>query len=417
MIDIIKYKNWYKLNLVFALLSSGLAYLVCWIYQDDKLLLPSTILLAFNILAIFFYLKKKEELSFYTVYTNFFIVLPIFSTAVNLSFTITALYTSLMVTAFLLIMKKKELLIIISFAIISFILFLLSNIYLPKEELLSFKKLDFILSFIVILSLVNNLIQYSALRRAQIEELDFKNSELERYIETNLELENFAFVASHDLRTPIRNIMGFSQLLKAKTTDRLLPKEVEYLDMIIDSTSYMNQLVLDLLKYSNSNEIEYEIDGINLLGLLNQVTISLSSVIEEKSASINIEIDPEHKIHGDKDMLHVVFENLLSNALLYVDKGVSPQIKVASKFINDEIHINVSDNGIGIKPEYRETVFLLLKQLQARSVNSGTGIGLSIAKKVIEKHHGNISIESNPNGGSVFNVTLPIDPMLKTKST
>lgn len=417
MIDIIKYKNWYKLNLVFALLSSGLAYLVCWIYQDDKLLLPSTILLAFNILAIFFYLKKKEELSFYTVYTNFFIVLPIFSTAVNLSFTITALYTSLMVTAFLLIMKKKELLIIISFAIISFILFLLSNIYLPREELLSFKKLDFILSFIVILSLVNNLIQYSALRRAQIEELDFKNSELERYIETNLELENFAFVASHDLRTPIRNIMGFSQLLKAKTTDRLLPKEVEYLDMIIDSTSYMNQLVLDLLKYSNSNAIEYEIDGINLLGLLNQVTISLSSVIEEKSASINIEIDPEHKIHGDKDMLHVVFENLLSNALLYVDKGVSPQIKVASKFINDEIHINVSDNGIGIKPEYRETVFLLLKQLQARSVNSGTGIGLSIAKKVIEKHHGNISIESNPNGGSVFNVTLPIDPMLKTKST
>lgn|GEM_PF-1971299 len=407
MVDFIRHNSWFKQNLFICLITSFGYFGVYWYYQYDPILLPASIFLVLTVLSLVLYFSQKDELSFYLIYFNFFLVLPIFSYIIDVNFTIIGTYIVLLVNAFIMVVDNKALIIVSGLSLLSFGAFVLVNIFFVGDDILVLRTFDLILAFVVVLSLVNTLLQFNAEKRQQIQELDNKNEELEKYIESNLELENFAFIASHDLKTPIRNIMGFSQLLKSKSSDRLKANESEYLDLIINSTKHMNQLVTDILKYSKSDTLDYQSEQINLSSLMSLVIKDLAAIIDEKSATLHMDIQKDQVIYGDSSMLQSVFRNLLINSLNYVTEGIKPKITLASNIVREETVISVIDNGIGISPEYRETVFLLFKRLHSQMSYAGTGIGLSIAKKVINKHGGRIWIESNPSGGSIFKVVLP----------
>jgi len=407
LVDFIRHNSWFKQNLFICLITSFGYFGVYWYYQYDPILLPASIFLVLTVLSLVLYFSQKDELSFYLIYFNFFLVLPIFSYIIDVNFTIIGTYIVLLVNAFIMVVDNKALIIVSGLSLLSFGAFVLVNIFFVGDDILVLRTFDLILAFVVVLSLVNTLLQFNAEKRQQIQELDNKNEELEKYIESNLELENFAFIASHDLKTPIRNIMGFSQLLKSKSSDRLKANESEYLDLIINSTKHMNQLVTDILKYSKSDTLDYQSEQINLSSLMSLVIKDLAAIIDEKSATLHMDIQKDQVIYGDSSMLQSVFRNLLINSLNYVTEGIKPKITLASNIVREETVISVIDNGIGISPEYRETVFLLFKRLHSQMSYAGTGIGLSIAKKVINKHGGRIWIESNPSGGSIFKVVLP----------
>lgn len=412
LIDFIRHNKWYRQNLLICLYTSFLYIAVYWYFDYLPLLLPAGIFMLLTFLSLtFFYIVKNAELSFYTIYANFFLVLPLFTQVVDVNFAIISVYLALLVNAFLMVSDKHALMIISLACLTSFITFVYVNLYHVNNDILDIPLIDFTLSFIILLSVINTLLQFNYERTLRTQELDDKNKELEKYIKSNLELENFAFIASHDLRSPIRNIMSFSQLLKAKTTDRLNPREISYLDMIINSTSNMDQMVSDILKYSKSDTIEYQTEQLALNTIVNDVLVELESLIEKKSASIHVNISNEHHIHGDKPMLHSAFLNLLLNAINYVEEDTLPVIKVTSQSIKNDIVISIIDNGIGIEPAYRETVFLLFKRLHNESAYPGNGIGLSIVKKILEKHNGKIWIESNPSGGSIFKLAIPKDKL------
>jgi len=408
LIDFIRHNDWYKQNLSISFIASIVYLGVYWYYQYQPIFLPASIFFIFNVISIGFYLRKKPELSFYLINGGYFLVLPMFSYAVDINFAIISIYSALLVNAFLMVLDNKVLVLFSIAALLSFIVFVLVNFFWTSDSILKLRSLDFALSFIIILSLINTLLQFNAERASRIQELDDKKSELVKYIESNLELENFAFIASHDLKTPIRNIMSFSQLLKSKSKDRLKPKELEYLDMIMKSTENMNQLVSDILKYSKSDSLEYQIEKVELYPMINQVIAELSRIIQEKNATINLRIEKGYHVNGDKSMMMSAFQNLIKNALNYVPEGRSLQINIYSEHIKDDLIISVEDNGIGISPEYRKTVFLLFKRLHDQMTYKGTGIGLAIVKKVVEKHLGEIWVEANPTGGSVFKMSFPL---------
>jgi len=255
--------------------------------------------------------------------------------------------------------------------------------------------------------MINTLLQFNEERALRIQELDNKKSELIKYIESNLELENFAFIASHDLKTPLRNIMSFSQLLRSKANDRLKPNEQGYLDMIIKSTQNMNQLVSDILKYSKSDSLEYQIEKVEIYPMINHVITELSDLIVEKNPIINLNINKGIFVKGDRSMLMSAFQNLITNAINYVAEGQIAKVNIYSENIKGNLVISVEDNGIGISSEYRQTIFLLFKRLHNQTTYNGTGIGLAIVKKIVEKHLGDIWVESNPKGGSIFKLSFP----------
>jgi len=239
--------------------------------------------------------------------------------------------------------------------------------------------------------------------------LDVKNEELQKYIDSNLQLESFAFLASHDLKTPLRSISGFSQLLKKKAIDKLNEEEKEYLQYIIESSHNMNALIADLLTYSTINKAEFNVTKIDVEQLIESVKNDLKISTIENEVKIKIIEKEFNTINGDQILLKQLFNNLFSNAIKYKKDNVKPNINVSCiKKINHYL-FKVSDNGIGIEEEYFSKIFLLLKRLHSSDAYEGTGIGLAICKQIVEKHGGKIWVESTINEGSTFYFTIDAD--------
>lgn len=236
--------------------------------------------------------------------------------------------------------------------------------------------------------------------------LDLKNDELQHYIDSNLQLESFAFLASHDLKTPLRSISSFSQLLKQRASDKLNIEEKEYLDYIIDGSKNMNLLISDLLDYSTINKIEFKTSSINIIDLIEAVKRELSISIIENNVSLKL-IDSEiNKIEGDYVLLKQLLNNLISNAIKYKKDGIDPKIDIYCEQQSDAVLFKVKDNGIGIEEEYFNKIFLLFQRLHTAQTYDGTGIGLAICKQIVEKHGGKIWVESSMNKGSTFYFTI-----------
>jgi chemotaxis family two-component system sensor kinase Cph1 len=232
-------------------------------------------------------------------------------------------------------------------------------------------------------------------------DLDIRAAELRR---SNAELEQFAYVASHDLAEPLRSVAGFSQLLERRYSGKLDEEADEFLAFIVDGTERMRALIDGLLSYSRVGRAEIEREPVDCQVLVRRTADALSAAIDEKQATVIAERLPT--VAGDAALLGQVLQNLLGNALKFSD-GEPPRVEIAAYDDAGDWHFTVTDNGIGIDPEYAERVFGMFQRLHGRDSYPGTGIGLAVCRRIVERHEGTIWVEPRPEGGSRFHFTLP----------
>ena len=246
---------------------------------------------------------------------------------------------------------------------------------------------------------------FTKLKHLQIELLK-KIEELER---SNQHLEEFAHAASHDMKEPIRKIQVFTSLLKDQLCGNLKDSELRTVERIEQATKRMALLIDDLLQYSHVSHRPHQKEMVDLNDTIKHVLEDLDLDIHQKKAIVDCDNLPV--LLGYKRQLQQMFQNLVSNALKYSKEGVPPHIIITADLVNNDgqyFHlIEVKDNGIGFEQEYHEKIFQMFTRLHGRSEYSGTGIGLSIVKKVIENHQGKIKAESIPGTGTIFKVYLP----------
>lgn len=235
-------------------------------------------------------------------------------------------------------------------------------------------------------------------------ELWSKNQVLEKYITSNAELEKFAYIASHDLREPIRSIVGFTQLLQKRFDAQMDNEAKEFLGNIINSAQRMNTLVLGLLDYSRVSSNGKPFAAANLNEVLEKVQNDLNVMIGETGAVVSIEKLPT--INCDELQIRQLFQNLISNGIKFRKANVFPRIRIAVQEKDGKQIFSVSDNGIGLDMKYSENVFHIFSRLHTSDKYPGSGIGLAVCKKIVERHNGKIWLESEIGKGTTFYFTL-----------
>jgi len=233
-------------------------------------------------------------------------------------------------------------------------------------------------------------------------------TDLER---SNLDLEQFAFAASHDLREPLRMISSFSELLLVEHAADLDEEALEGLRFIHDGALRMTTLVGDLLEYSRVGRRELTPTAVSLDHLLAQVLTDLAVLVEERNARVTH--DPLPEVTAEATPLRRVLQNLVHNAIKFSEGP--PEIHLTATTENGHHLISVLDRGIGIRPEYAERIFRPFQRLHARSAYPGSGLGLAIARKVIAAHGGELNVHPREGGGSIFRFTLPLAPRKSAK--
>jgi PAS domain S-box-containing protein len=242
-------------------------------------------------------------------------------------------------------------------------------------------------------------------RRSAQEALKAAHDELAR---SNAELEQFAYVASHDLQEPLRMIASYTQLLGKRYGERLEGDAAEFMGYIVDGAARMKQLIEDLLAYSRVGTRGREFRPMSLEAAFRRALANLRSAIDESGAAVTSDLLPE--VEGDESQILQLLQNLIGNALKF--RGAqAPRIHVSCSSTEKEWEVSVKDNGIGIDPQYFERIFMVFQRLHDKGQYPGTGIGLAICKKVVDRHGGRIWVTSGtqprPGGGSTFHFTLP----------
>ncbi len=237
-----------------------------------------------------------------------------------------------------------------------------------------------------------------------ISELSEKNEVLHKYIQCNLQLENFAYVASHNLKAPLRTIISFSQLLNNRYKEIFEKDGLDYLNYIIRGTKTLDLIIKDLLSYSQLNTQQLHLQTIVVPQLIEVIQKSLNKEIQKTSATLLFQNLPS-TLQGDRCKITQLFHHLIENAIKYKRTEILPVIKIAYEEQQNHHQFAISDNGIGIEPAYHERIFLLFRKLQGQKY-AGSGIGLSICKKIIEQHNGKIWVESTMNQGTTFYFTI-----------
>jgi signal transduction histidine kinase len=233
--------------------------------------------------------------------------------------------------------------------------------------------------------------------------------ELKEYAEnlkrSNKDLERFAYVSSHDLKEPLRAIVSFSQILEQEYRGKLGEKGDRYIRNIVEAGNRMNSLIDDLLKYSYlaTHEIRQTQTFSQLV--LDETIAVLGPQIEGAGAVITH--DPLPSVRIDRSLLGMIFQNLICNALKFRKEDTPPQIHISAQPRDGMVQFSVSDNGIGIEPEYIQKLFVIFERLHRRDRYAGTGIGLALLKRIIERHGGKIWVESVEGEGSTFFFTVP----------
>lgn len=221
---------------------------------------------------------------------------------------------------------------------------------------------------------------------------------------SNAELEQFAYIASHDLQEPLRTVAGMVQLLQQRYQSQLDERADEYIHFAVDASKRMQQLINDLLDFSRVDRKERSFAATDVEQTLQRVLANLQSTITESGAQITH--DPLPTVQADAEQLTQVLQNLVGNAIKF--RGDQPpEIHIGAERSENCWQFAVRDNGIGIDPKYFERIFLIFQRLHTRRKYPGTGIGLAICKKIIERHGGKIWVESEPNHGAIFFFTLP----------
>jgi PAS domain S-box-containing protein len=221
---------------------------------------------------------------------------------------------------------------------------------------------------------------------------------------SNEELERFAYVASHDLQEPLRMVSSYTRLLEQRYGAQLDDEAKEYIGYAVDGADRMRQLIRDLLAYSRAGSRDLQLGVVDTQALVSTASADLRIAIDEASA--NITVDSLPPVFGDAGALGQLFQNLMANAVKF--RGTdAPRIRIAASAEGDRWRFTVSDNGIGIAPEYHERIFNVFQRLHTREEYPGTGIGLSLCKRIVERHGGVMILESSLGNGSTFMFSLP----------
>ncbi|MEJ7913718.1 MAG: PAS domain S-box protein [Chitinophagaceae bacterium] len=229
---------------------------------------------------------------------------------------------------------------------------------------------------------------------------------------SNEELEQFAYVASHDLQEPLRMVTSFLNKIETKYGAVIDDKGKQYIGFAVDGAKRMRQIILDLLEFSRIGRLEYDHENINLTDLVEEIKILFRNQITENKAILQTGSLPT--LQGHKAPLLLVFQNLIGNALKYKRNGIRPEIHVTATEAVSHWQFSVRDNGIGIDKEYFDRIFIIFQRLHNKEEFSGTGIGLAVTKKIIEKQGGTIWVESEEGQGSTFYFTLAKAPISKS---
>jgi signal transduction histidine kinase len=239
-----------------------------------------------------------------------------------------------------------------------------------------------------------------ALREAHTQ-LAARTQELER---SNADLEQFAYVASHDLQEPLRMVTSYLQLIDRSYTERLDTDGRKYIEIAVTGARRMQNLIQDLLAYSRIGASTSPLRATSVAESVERVLSDLRVVLEEAGAELDV--GPLPKVLADPMQLEMVLRNLLANAVKFRSER-KLLIGIHAACTGSTCTISISDNGIGIEPQYRERIFVIFQRLH-RAGYEGTGIGLALCRRIVERHGGRIWVEPNPEGGSVFRFTLPL---------
>jgi two-component system, chemotaxis family, sensor kinase Cph1 len=239
--------------------------------------------------------------------------------------------------------------------------------------------------------------------KADRDKLAVSTEELKR---SNIDLERFAYVSSHDLQEPLRMVTLYSQLLESRYKDSLDSDANDFIEYVVDNAKRMKQLIDDLLDYSRVSSQAKEFENVDLKKVLDIVLSNLSLSIAENNVKITQNALPT--VFAEQNQMLQVFQNLILNSIKF--KGISsPEIHISAQKGENEWIFSIKDNGIGIEPKHQDQIFEVFKRLHTRDEYPGTGIGLSIVKKIILHHGGRIWLESEPGKGSTFYFTIPIN--------
>jgi signal transduction histidine kinase len=242
--------------------------------------------------------------------------------------------------------------------------------------------------------------ELSASREAHAQ-LDEQARELER---SNAELEQFAYVASHDLQEPLRKVASFCQLLEQRYKGQLDERADQYIDFAVDGAKRMQQLINDLLVFSRVGRTSGALEPVDLDTALRRALANLDAAMVESRAKVDA--DPLPTVRGEASLLTLVLQNLIGNAIKF-RSDEPPAVRIGVERQDGDWLFSVADNGIGIDPEYAERVFVIFQRLHAKDEYAGTGIGLAMCRKIVEYHGGRIWLDADARPGTTFRFTLP----------
>jgi signal transduction histidine kinase len=245
--------------------------------------------------------------------------------------------------------------------------------------------------------------ELEALREANAQ-LDEQSLDLRR---SNTELEQFAYVASHDLQEPLRKVASFTQLLQRRYGDQLDERADQYIEFAVDGAKRMQQLINDLLAFSRVGRANVERSVVSVDTVLRDAVANLADSIEEAGAVVEVPPGPLPKVHGEPALLAAVFQNLIGNAVKF--RGEEPAVvRVSVARQGDDWEFAVADNGIGIDEEYAERIFVIFQRLHPKDAYPGTGIGLALSRKIVDYHGGRIWLDTTAPSGTTFRFALPV---------
>ncbi len=224
---------------------------------------------------------------------------------------------------------------------------------------------------------------------------------------SNAELQQFAYVSSHDLQEPIRMVTSYVQLLQKRYQGKLDEKAEMYISFIVEAAHRMSSLINDLLALSRVGRREREFMPVETELVVKEALDNLRVAMEESGARITK--DPLPMVMGDPVQLLQLFQNLIGNAIKYRKKEVTPEVQISAERKKNQWLFGIHDNGIGIEPQYHDKIFVIFQRLHQREEYQGTGIGLAICQKIVENHGGMVWVESTPGEGSTFYFTLPAE--------
>ena len=271
----------------------------------------------------------------------------------------------------------------------------------PYDEIITFPLVLVILGLIILLY-QREIKKFETQQESLIDDLERKNKAL---LKVNEELEQFTYIASHDLKTPLRSISSHLDLINWHIDKGNFNAVKEDIQFAKQGTKQMYSLINDILEYKQISNRDEAIKEVNLNEISEQVISQLEVIIEEKNAEVDVRSLPS--IHVRQQDILVLFQNIIENGIKY-NTSSNPKVIVSSIVSDTNVQLLFEDNGIGIDPDYREKVFQFFKRLHNSSKYEGTGIGLGLCKKIVENYGGSIDVQAAKTRGSIFTVTLPL---------